>query len=688
MRVISCVTVEHNLWLVLVAALVCAAGSWATIRLFLRAHEATGLQQIGWHFLTAVCAGSSIWCTHFVAMLAYEPGAPIAFDPVLTIASLFIAIAGTAAGFIAATAHAPRLAPIVGGAIVGLAISGMHYTGMAAYRVDGIVEWNTTYLVASVVLSVVFACAALSVALNDRIAGRKYLGAAILVVAIVSLHFTAMAALQVTPMVTRGDYTDPAALQAMALGIALAGLIVIGTGLASYLIDDRSRMEAFERLHHLAMNDTLTGLPNRTNFNEHLDREITRAKELGCQLAVIGIDLDRFKEINDIWGHSAGDEALKALASRMSALLQDGEFIARLGGDEFAGVKRMKGQSDILDFVSRLETALFTPIKIADVETTTGASLGVAIYPNDAQNRETMVNNADLAMYRAKANVARRVCFYEQAMDEAVRANRTLANDLRDAVENAQLDLHYQVQTSVSTGDIRGYEALLRWKHPTRGNISPAEFIPLAEENGLILPLGEWVLRTACAKAASWDRPYKIAVNLSPVQFAHADLPKLVHEILLVTGLKPSRLELEITESTIIADKNRTLNILRRIKALGVTIAIDDFGTGYSSLETLRAFPFDKIKLDRSFMSEVETSPQAKAIIRAVLALGQSLAIPVLAEGVETHSQLSILRAEGCNEAQGFLLGRPAPFGEIFALSQREDVAGAEDYRQIRQAVA
>jgi EAL domain-containing protein (putative c-di-GMP-specific phosphodiesterase class I) len=271
-------------------------------------------------------------------------------------------------------------------------------------------------------------------------------------------------------------------------------------------------------------------------------------------------------------------------------------------------------------------------------------------------------------------------------MDEAVRANRTLANDLRDAVENGQLDLHYQVQTSVSTGDIRGYEALLRWKHPTRGNISPAEFIPLAEENGLILPLGEWVLRTACAKAVSWDHPYKVAVNLSPVQFAHADLPKLVHEILLETGLKPSRLELEITETTIIADKIRTLNILRRIKALGVTIAIDDFGTGYSSLETLRAFPFDKIKLDRSFMSEVETSPQAKAIIRAVLALGQSLHIPVLAEGVETHSQLSILRAEGCNEAQGFLLGRPAPFGEIFALGHRAEIASSD--KPIRQAVA
>ncbi|OHV90784.1 putative bifunctional diguanylate cyclase/phosphodiesterase [Mesorhizobium sp. ORS 3428] len=674
MRVISCVTVEHNLWLVLVAALVCSAGSWATIRLFLRAHEATGLQQIGWHFLTGVCAGSSIWCTHFVAMLAYDPGAPITFDPVLTIASLFIAMAGTAAGFIAATGHAPRIAPIVGGTIVGLAISGMHYTGMAAYRVDGLVEWDMAYLVASIALSVVFACLSLSVALDSRIAGHKYWAAAILVTAIVSLHFTAMAALRVTPLATQASHTDAAALHAMALGIAVAGLIIVGTGLASYLIDDRTRLETVERLNHLAMNDTLTGLPNRANFNEYLDREIDRARELGCKVAVVGIDLDRFKEINDIWGHGAGDMALKTLAGRMSALLQEGEFIARLGGDEFAGVKRMKAQSDLLDFVSRLEAALMAPIRIAEVETATGASLGVAIYPTDAQNRETLVNNADLAMYRAKANVTQSVCFYEQAMDEAVRANRTLANDLRDAVENGQLDLHYQVQTSVSTGEIRGYEALLRWKHPTRGNVSPAEFIPLAEENGLILPLGEWVLRTACAKAASWETLYKVAVNLSPVQFAHADLPKLIHEILLETGLKPSRLELEITESTIIADKIRTLNILRRIKALGVTIAIDDFGTGYSSLETLRAFPFDKIKLDRSFMSEVETSPQAKAIIRAVLALGQSLHIPVLAEGVETHSQLAILRVEGCNEAQGYLLGRPAPFADIFAPASRPGV--------------
>ena len=245
-----------------------------------------------------------------------------------------------------------------------------------------------------------------------------------------------------------------------------------------------------------------------------------------------------------------------------------------------------------------------------------------------------------------------------------------LGIELREALENQQLEVHYQVQMSVSTGKIRGYEALLRWNHPKIGPIPPSEFIPLAEESGLILPLGEWVLTTACAAAKSWEPPYKVAVNLSPVQVGHANLPKLVHEVLLETGLPAARLELELTESTIMKDRARSLHTLRQIRALGVTIALDDFGTGYSSLETLRAFPFDKIKLDRSFMSEIEASSSAKAIIRAVMALSNSLDIPVLAEGIETEGQLSILDREGCHEAQGYLLGRPACLEQIVGSGQ------------------
>jgi EAL domain-containing protein (putative c-di-GMP-specific phosphodiesterase class I) len=254
----------------------------------------------------------------------------------------------------------------------------------------------------------------------------------------------------------------------------------------------------------------------------------------------------------------------------------------------------------------------------------------------------------------------------EPKLDEAARDRRNLANDLRQAAERAEFELHYQVQTSIGSGEICGYEVLLRWRHPERGMIPPLSFIPIAEETGSIVPIGEWVLREACKQAASWAKPYKIAVNLSPVQFTNAELPRLIHRILLETGLSPVRLELEITESTIIADKTRTLHTMRQIRALGVTIALDDFGTGYSSLDTLRSFPFDKIKLDRSFMNDVESSPQSKAIVRAVLALGKSLNIPVLAEGVETDDQLAVLRREGCDEAQGYLLGRPKPPEQIF----------------------
>ena len=677
MRVISCIVTEHNLWLVLLAALMCVTGSWVTIGLLDRTRKTTGVQMKGWLFLTAVAAGSSIWCTHFIAMLAYQPDVPITFDPVLTMVSLVIAVAGTGMGFIIASDKSGRTAPEWGGCVVGLAISAMHYAGMMAYHVAGIVEWDLGYVAASVLISTVFSAAALGQAIRRPYPRAQYVGIGLLVLAIVGLHFTGMAAVSVTPMSFISEGTNPEILVAMAVAVAVVGMIVAATGFASYLIDERGRMESFERLQHLALNDSLTGLANRVSFNDRLDHEIERAREdEETMTAVIVIDLDRFKEINDLRGHAAGDQALKIVARRLAKLTGDGEFVARLGGDEFAAIKRFKDQNDLLGLVSRLEKSLFEPLQLEDFEIATGASIGVAVYPRDGADRERLVSNADLAMYRAKNDMSRAVCFYESNMDETARARRALAIDLRQAVERGELSLHYQVQTSVSTGAVCGYEALLRWTHPERGMIAPTDFIPIAEENGSILAIGEWVLRTACRQAASWDNDHKIAVNLSPVQFAHADLAKLVHQILVETGLSPNRLELELTESTIVADKFRTLHVLRQIKALGVTIAIDDFGTGYSSLDTLRSFPFDKIKLDRSFMADVERSPQAKAIIRAVLTLGRSLEIPVLAEGVETHVQLAILQVEGCNEAQGYFLGRPQPIDQIL-------LAGVVDSRRV-----
>ncbi|MDT2022289.1 EAL domain-containing protein [Methylocella sp. CPCC 101449] len=670
MTVLSCITESHNVWLVLIAAAICVVGSWVMIRLFHRAATSSGKQRLGWHVLTAVSLGATIWCTHFIAMLGFDPGVPIGFDPVLTIVSLLVAIIGGAIGLVASTSNVVRAAPTLGGAFIGLAIVAMHYTGMMGYRVQGLVSWNMPYLIVSIVLSVVFASLALRVAMNKITPSGQFLAAGILVAAIVSLHFTAMTAFQVYPLLIDGDYSNPDAMQALALAIAGVAIVILGAGITSYFIDDSLRAESYERLRQMAMVDSLTNLPNRVSFNTRLEQEIEHIDSSGGKLALVGIDLNRFKDINDQRGHSTGDQVLKILGQRMNELLREGEFVARLGGDEFAAVQRIRNDGTLTHFLARLQTALFEAISIDGYQVVTGASIGVALYPDNAANQAALINNADLAMYRAKADLGKVICFYDQSMDETARARRALADDLHKAIKTGQLSLHYQVQTSIPTGQILGFEALARWKHPKRGDISPAEFIPIAEDNGLILQIGEWVLRTACTQAATWAQPYKIAVNISPAQFTHADLPKLVADVLAETGLAPDRLELELTESTIFADKERALRMLHQIKALGVAMALDDFGTGYSSLDTLRTFTFDKIKLDRSFVSEVESSPQARAIVRAVMALGKSLDISVLAEGIETDGQLALLSNEGCDEAQGYLLGRPAPLADLVAKGQ------------------
>lgn len=492
----------------------------------------------------------------------------------------------------------------------------------------------------------------------------RAVAAGLFVIAIVTLHFIAMTAFQVQPLLAAGAGNSESLLT-LALAVAGVALMVVVVGAASYVIDDRTRADSFEQIRHMAFNDSLTGLPNRASFREYIGKEVERADFEGTEVAMISIDLDRFKEINDLRGHTAGDEVLKILGKRMQASLGRGEFVARLGGDEFAAVHRMRDAQSLRDFLDRLEFALTKPLHMDDYHLNPGASIGVAIYPRDAADLETLVNDADLALYRAKSSKTDKICFYEPEMDETARTCRALVSDLRDAIANDRLEVHYQVQISVSTGEIKGFEALLRWNHPQRGYISPAEFIPLAEDGGQIFQIGEWVLRRACADALIWDPAYTVAVNFSPLQFAHANLASLVMTVLMETGLAPSRLELELTESAIFADRERALHVLRQIKALGVSIALDDFGTGYSSLGTLGSFPFDRIKLDASFIREVERSPQAIAIIRAVLALGKSLDIPILAEGIETEGQLALLRHEGCDEAQGFLLGRPAALPEV-----------------------
>jgi diguanylate cyclase (GGDEF)-like protein len=423
-------------------------------------------------------------------------------------------------------------------------------------------------------------------------------------------------------------------------------------------ITERKRSEA--KIAHLAHHDVLTNLPNRASFNECFETTIVRANKEGEQFALVCLDLDRFKYVNDLFGHSVGDALLCEVATRLKVAVGDA-FLARIGGDEFSVI--ITG-SEIPNMtarlVERIVTALGDFILVDGQKLTANASVGVAIYPNDATDGEKLICNADAALYRAKAEGPGSYRFFEPEMDRQLRDRREIQHDLLSALERGEFKLVYQPQALID-GTVIGFEALVRWHHSTRGLISPSAFIPLAEEGGLIIPLDEWILRAACREAASWKSEALLAVNLSPVHFRYGDLPALVHTILLETGLRPSRLELEITESVLIDDFGRAQAILRRLKTLGVRIAMDDFGTGYSSLSYLQSFPFDKIKIDRSFVSDLEINNNNAAIVRAVITLTRSLKLPVLAEGVETEAQRLILSKEGCDQIQGYLIGKPLP---------------------------
>jgi len=423
--------------------------------------------------------------------------------------------------------------------------------------------------------------------------------------------------------------------------------------------DITERKLAEERIEHLAHFDSLTELPNRAAFTVRLNEAIDIAEASGNSFALLFLDLDRFKEVNDVFGHAMGDALLLEVANRLKRAA-DGAFVARLGGDEFTLIVEGPQPATASAVARQILSLISAEIQIEDRRLRAGASIGIALFPNDAKDASTLLANADAALYRAKGRARGSVRFFEAEMDMQLRERRALQQDLQKALAAGEMSLYYQPQIRVD-GEPTGFEALIRWHHPVRGLISPSTFIPLAEENGTIVELGEWVLREACREAASWPNPLQIAVNLSPVQFRTADLPQLVHLALLDSGLPAHRLELEVTEGALVDDFARALSILRRLKSLGVLIAMDDFGTGYSSLSYLQAFPFDKIKIDRSFISNVESNAQSAAIVRAVIGLARGLDLPVVAEGVENQDQLAFLSRERCDEAQGFLIGRPKP---------------------------
>jgi diguanylate cyclase (GGDEF)-like protein/PAS domain S-box-containing protein len=856
--------------------------------------------------------GCGIWATHFIAMLAYEPGVATAYDVGLTAVSLVAAAVVTSTGLGVAASGSSRWHALLGGGIVGGGIACMHYTGMSALQLPGHLSWSPPLVVASIAFGIVFGAGALLAATHRNDLRAMFGAALLLALAIVSHHFTAMGAVEIMPDPARA--ISAMTLEPTTLALAIAGVTVtmLALGVAGTVLDERfhdqrtrldaalnnmrhgllmldaegrllvynrrylemyrlpshlvnagcdlrellqmrvaagtfghdpdrfvaellergwveaktmelpdgrtisirnspvegggwvsvhedvterlraekelqhtksfldtiienvpstlvvkdardltyklinragetlfglpreqmigktthnvfnreqadaieardkevlrsgqqllvenlpvqtphrgirlvttkrlaipgddgaprymlgviedvtERRKAEERIAHMAHHDALTDLPNRSAFNEHMAATLARAAKSSESFAVLCLDLDRFKEINDLFGHAIGDELLREVSRRLKEAAGDA-FLGRLGGDEFVLIQADGMQpAGAAALAERLLAAVVDDLDVDGNLLRVGLSVGLAIYPSDGTDAATLTGNADAALYRAKAQGRGTICFFEAGMDQRLRERRELLQELRTAVPRNELVLHYQPQAKI--GDkIIGFEALVRWNHPVRGMIAAGAFIPVAEESGLILPMGEWILREACREAASWPRPLQIAVNLSPAQFLHGDLPGLVHSVLLETGLTPGRLTLEITEGVLIGDFSRATSILRRLKSLGVRIAMDDFGTGYSSLSYLHSFPFDKIKIDRAFIANLDSNPQSAAIVRAVIALARGLELPVIAEGVETEGQLAFLSREACSEIQGYLLGKPQ------AIEDYDDVVG------------
>ena len=742
LKVVGCFVGSHDHRLVALAALVCALASFTAIQLLRHAQRSPGLLRYGWLGVAATAGGSGIWATHFIAMLAYQPGIPNGYDVNLTILSLIYAVVLTGGGLAVALISSLPAAAWIGGALVGGGIAVMHFTGMDAFRVAGTIAWDPWIVASSIVLGAAFGSVAIAAALGRRDAKGQAAAIVLLILAICLHHFTAMGAVTILPDPTIVVAASAVPTSWVAVAVALAsfaillfagaalgldlrdrrhaaqegerlrslgnaaveGLLVCrrgeivsandsfvrlagsgsagltGRGLSDFfpgetiaqalasdpdhtvetelrradgtaipvevivravayasephfavaIRDLRARRKAEGQIQFLAMHDGLTGLANRTSFTQRLDEAMLETAARGGRLAVLCLDLDRFKEVNDLFGHAAGDKLLQDFGRIMTGLLDETQMVSRLGGDEFAVLARV-GQTVS---AGRLAERILDSLQVHGTDGTgpqIATSIGIAIFPDDATDRTLLLNCADTALYRAKSEGRGTYRFYEERMGAEVRERRLLEHDLRHAVARGEVTVFYQPQADVKTGDVTGFEALLRWHHPLRGSVSPAVFIPIAEESGLILQLGEWVLRHTCLEAASWTAPLSIAVNVSAVQIHSPNFVRILHEALSDSGLDPARLEVEITETALVRDPARALSALLQIKALGVRIAMDDFGTGYSSLSNLRQFPFDKIKIDGSFIKSVDTAAScrcgAAAAVTSVVAVWRLCAI-------------------------------------------------------------
>jgi diguanylate cyclase (GGDEF)-like protein/PAS domain S-box-containing protein len=779
LEVLTNVLATHDLRLVLLAAVICAFGAATTISICARATRSD--RRALWFVLLSICAGATVWATHFIAMLAYHRSMTMRFDPLLTTLSLVFGVLIMGAGFfLAIRRNQLQSARIAAGTMVGLGVVVLHYVGMAAVRMPGAFTYSAGAVTASIAFSVLFGGCALNVTFGPQSRHSRPAGALLLVLMIVLLHFTAMGATHLHHDMAAVSSGGGISRAVLATAVSIASLSVLLIGMTGAIIDQRvsarlateamrfrtlaegafeglvvsrggvivdanaaarrifgfadnardqeiadlmkipaipdsesafmdadaafevdmqradgswfpaevcrrgillpdgnqgemfavrdvsARKASEARIAHLALHDHLTDLPNRRFFMELANKAASQSIRSHERFALFALDLDDFKQVNDTHGHAAGDEVIRIAAERIAETMRDTDVAARFGGDEFALLESRASQpSHTIALAERLLHSLQAPISLSYGEVAITASIGIAFFPDDGVTVEDLMRNADTAMYRAKADGKATIRFFEPHMDAALVARRKLESRLRLAVASNAFTVVYQpIVDSVSRIPL-GFEALVRWPDAELGMVMPTEFIPVAEETGLIIHLGEQVLRQACRNAMEWPSHLHVAVNLSAVQFRRKGLIEMVESALAESGLPGERLQLEVTETLLMDNRQDALKLLNELRNLGVRISMDDFGTGYSSLSYLQAFPFDKIKIDRVFVSNLASNEQNASIVRAVAAMGRSLRMRVVAEGVETNAEAEILLGLDCDEIQGYLIARPMAQSDV-----------------------
>ncbi len=666
--------------LVVFSLLVAILASYTALDMAGRLATTEGREARLWLTGGALAMGLGIWSMHFVGMLAFNLPIPIGYDLAITLYSLAVSVGASAyALWLVSRPLLPARRLLAGAVLLGLGIAAMHYLGMAAMRMQPGIDYDPVWFAASILIAVGAAGAALWIAFRLRAQGARtvrlrLLASLVMGLAIVGMHYTGMAAANfpegsICGAAIHGGIDS----RWLAVLVIVTTLGTLGIALVASLFDRQMRErtgllaesleKANDKLLQAALHDPLTQLPNRMLLQDRIEQSIEKARRRGHGLAVMFCDLDGFKAVNDAYGHQLGDRLLVRMSERVSSLLRPQDTFARLGGDEFVIVLAVDEPDDAVVVAERIIAAVAEPFLIDAAELQVSASLGIALYPDDGATERELMAHADAAMYHTKDGGRNGYTFFTPSMQVSANRQLRLLQDLRRASDRGELRLHYQPKFVAAGTPAVGAEALLRWQHPELGMLAPDVFIPIAERSGLILPIGDWVLDQACAQLRSWHDAghpeWTMAVNLSALQFSSPSLVDNVRDVLARHAIAPERLTLEITETTAMKDVEASLAILNDLTAMGVQISIDDFGTGYSSLLYLKRMPATELKIDRAFVRDLEKNAEDAAIVSSIVALGRSLQLQVVAEGVETREQQEYLSGLGCDQLQGYHLGRP-----------------------------